>query len=49
MNFASIGFVVLGLIGGLLALIGVLSTLKGTPLKRVLPFGEAKSRFVSVA
>ena len=42
MNFASIGFVVIGLIGGLLALIGVLSTLKGTPLKRVLPFGGGK-------
>ncbi len=42
MNYATIGFVLLALIGGFLALMGILSTLKGTPLKRVLPFGGGK-------
>ena len=42
MTWGSVGFLVLGLIAGLLALVGVLSTLKGTPLKRVMPFGGGK-------
>ena len=39
MNLASIGFLVLGVIGGLLALVGVLGALKGTPVRAVKPFG----------
>ena len=43
MNLASIGFLVLGAIIGLLALISVLSALKGTPIRGVkaFPDGEA--------
>ena len=42
MNLASIGFLVLGVIGGLLALVGVLGALKGTPVRAVKPFGGGK-------
>src|SRR6476659_5920151 len=42
MNLASIGFLILGAIIGLLALISVLSALKGTPVRGVkaFPAGE---------
>lgn len=39
MSLASIGFLVVGLILGFLALIGVLGALKGTPVRAVKPFG----------
>jgi cardiolipin synthase A/B len=35
MSFASIGFLVLGLIVGLMALIGIMGALKGTPVRQV--------------
>lgn len=42
MTGANIAFLVLGLIGGVLALIGLLDAVKGTPVKRVVCFkGEA--------
>jgi cardiolipin synthase len=39
MNFANIAFLVLGIIGGLMALVGLLSALKGTPVRAVKTFG----------
>jgi cardiolipin synthase len=40
-TFANAGFLVLGLIVGVLALIGVLDAVKGTPVRAVVPFGGA--------
>ncbi|MEO7457728.1 MAG: phospholipase D-like domain-containing protein [Gemmatimonadaceae bacterium] len=39
MSLSSIGFLVVGLILGLMALIGILGALKGTPVRRVKPYG----------
>jgi cardiolipin synthase len=45
MTLANIGFLLLGIIGGLLALVGLLDAVKGTPVKHVLDFegGELPS------
>ena len=39
MTFANAGFLLLGLIGGILALIGLMDAVKGTPVKQVVAFG----------
>jgi cardiolipin synthase A/B len=39
MTFANVGFLILGILGGLLALIGFLDVVRGTPVRDVLPFG----------
>lgn len=41
MNLANAGFLVLGLIVGILALIGILDAVRGTPVRTVVPFGGA--------
>ena len=42
MNFTNIGFLILGVIGGLLALVGMLGALKGTPVRAVKSFGRGE-------
>lgn len=42
MNFTNIGFLILGIIGGLLALVGMLGALKGTPVRAVKSFGRGE-------
>ena len=39
MTFANVGFLVLGIIGGVLALIGLMDAVRGTPVKHVVAFG----------
>lgn len=41
MTFANAGFLLLGLIVAVLALVGLLDAVKGTPVKHVVPFGGA--------
>lgn len=41
MSLGNVGFLVLGLLGGILALIGILDAVKGTPVRDVKPFGGA--------
>jgi cardiolipin synthase len=41
LTFANAGFLFLGLIVGVLAFIAMLDAVKGTPIKRVMPFGQA--------
>ena len=38
MSFANVGFLILGLLGGVLALIGFLDVVRGTPVRDVTPF-----------
>src|ERR1044071_9712632 len=40
MGFANIGFLILGLLGGVLALIGFLDVVRGTPVRRVKAFSQ---------
>ena len=40
MNFANIAFLLVGVIGGLMALVGMLGALKGTPVRAVKSFGR---------
>ncbi len=42
MNFTNIGFLIVGVIGGLLALVGMLGALKGTPVRAVKSFGRGE-------
>ena len=39
---AAIGFLLLGLLGGVLALIGFLDVVRGTPVRNVTPFGDGE-------
>jgi cardiolipin synthase len=42
MSFANVGFLAVGLLGGVLALIGFLDVVRGTPVRDVKPFGEGQ-------
>ena len=42
MNFANLAFLLVGVIGGLMALVGMLGALKGTPVRAVKSFGRGE-------
>ena len=42
MSFANVGFLAVGLLGGVLALIGFLDVVRGTPVRDVKSFGEGQ-------
>ena len=42
MSFGNVGFLILGILGGVLALIGFLDVVRGTPVRRVKPFQEGQ-------
>jgi cardiolipin synthase len=42
MTFANVGFLIAGLVVGILALIGILDAVRGTPVREVKPFGDSK-------
>src|SRR5688572_12920415 len=40
MSFGNVGFLILGILGGILALIGFLDVVRGTPVREVKPFDD---------